>query len=224
MLLLAVDTSTSFLGLALYDGVQVLAEQIWHGRARHTQELAPATAVLLERVGETVQSLQALGVALGPGSFTGLRVGLAFVKGLSLARHLPVVGIPTLDIVASAVPLDPRRRLAAVLQAGRGRLALGWYRPGENGWQAEGPITVTTAFELERQIEQPIVVCGELTAEERRMLAKHAPVVQLLSPAQCLRRPALLAELAWTRWMRGQVDLAASLKPIYLHIAGGPAL
>ncbi len=52
-----------------------------------------------------MEAVTALGVALGPGSFTSLRVGLAFVKGLVLARHIPIIGISTLDIVAAAVPL-----------------------------------------------------------------------------------------------------------------------
>ena len=102
-----------------------------------------------------------MGVALGPGSFTSLRVGLAFVKGLVLARHIPVIGISTLDIVAAAVPLagsgiasGQRKRLAAVVQAGRGRLAVGWYKAGENEWQADGPATVTTADELGRKNPQ----------------------------------------------------------------------
>lgn len=176
-----------------------------------------------------MDSLQALGVAIGPGSFTSLRVGLAFAKGLSLARHLPLVGVPTLDVVAGCVPLsDPstgsgqRRRLAAVLQAGRGRLALVWYRAAENGWQAEGPARVTTAEELARKIRQKVLVCGEMSAEERSRLARKFRNVVLASPAQCVRRPGVLAELAWGRWLAGQVDAPASLAPIYLHVAGGP--
>ena len=98
-MLLAVDTSTRQMGLALYDGTQVIGEFLWHSRHYHTVELAPAVADLLSRSGLKMDAIQALGVALGPGSFTSLRVGLAFVKGLALARHLPIIGIPTLDVV-----------------------------------------------------------------------------------------------------------------------------
>jgi tRNA threonylcarbamoyladenosine biosynthesis protein TsaB len=149
-MLLAIDTSTARMGLALYDGVSVPGEFIWRSDLHHTQELAPALAELLRRVDIKMKAVTALGVALGPGSFTSLRVGLAFVKGLVLARHIPVIGIPTLDIVAAAVPLSTRR-LAAVVQAGRGRLAVGWYDAGEYEWQAEGPATVMTADELRKK-------------------------------------------------------------------------
>lgn len=219
-MLLAIDTSTARLGLALYDGTQVLGELTWVSSARHTQELAPTLSGLLERVGTTMDSLQALGVAIGPGSFTSLRVGLSFAKGLALARHLPLVGVPTLDVVAANVPPDSSRRLAAVLQAGRGRLALAWYRAAENGWQAEGPTSVTTARELEQQIRKPVIVCGELTAEDRQSLGRRYRNVQLASPAQSVRRPGILAEIVWQRWQAGQVDAAASLAPIYLRVGG----
>jgi len=148
-------------------------------------------------------------------------VGLAFAKGLALARRIPLVGVPTLDVAAASIPLA-EWRLAAVLQAGRGRLAVGWYRPSKNGWQAEGPAAVMTAEELERKIRKPTIVCGELTADERQLLARRFKNVSLASPAQCLRRPGILAEIAWARWQAGQTDAPASLTPIYLHVAGGP--
>ncbi len=79
------------------------------------------------RAGLEIQNLKLLAVATGPGSFTGLRIGLAVAKGIALACHLPIIGIPTLDIVAESQPVSPGLPLAAVLQAGRGRLAVGWY-------------------------------------------------------------------------------------------------
>ncbi|MEW6093213.1 MAG: tRNA (adenosine(37)-N6)-threonylcarbamoyltransferase complex dimerization subunit type 1 TsaB [Chloroflexota bacterium] len=220
-MLLAIDTSTVQLGLALYDGAQVMAELTWTSRARHTEELAPALAGLFTRCGKTMDDVQALGVAIGPGSFTSLRVGLAFAKGLALARRIPLVGVRTLDVTAASVP-SADCRLAAVLQAGRGRLAVGWYHRSENGWQAVGPAVMMTAEELERKIRKPTIICGELTADERQLLRRRFKNVSLASPSQCLRRPGVLAEIAWVRWQAGLTDLPASLAPIYLHVAGGP--
>jgi len=219
-MLLAIDTSTAQIGLALYDGAQVLGEFAWRGGPHHTQVLAPALSELLARVEIKIEAVTALGVALGPGSFTSLRVGMAFVKGLVLACHLPLVGIPTLDVVAASIPLS-ERKLAAIVTAGRGRLAVGWYRPAENVWQAVGPATAMTAEELENNIHKPTIICGELSAQDRQTLARKFRNVILASPAQCMRRPGLLAELAWQKWQAGKTDTAASLAPIYLHVAGG---
>jgi tRNA threonylcarbamoyladenosine biosynthesis protein TsaB len=218
-MLLAVDTSTARIGIALYDGSQVLAESVWTGKQHHTTQLAPALAGLLSRTNVSMDMIGALGVALGPGSFTSLRVGLSLVKGIALARKLSVIGISTMDVIAAAQPLS-KIPLAVVLQAGRGKLALGLYKSSKNGWQARGLARVVTIDELADKIARPTIVAGELSAEERQRLARKKVNIKLASPAQCVRRPAILAELAWRRWQAGNVDDAASLAPVYLHIAG----
>ena len=216
-MLLAVDTSTAQVGLALHDGAQVISEYAWRSSQRHTVELAPAISELLTRCGLTMDDVRALGVALGPGSFTSLRVGLSLVKGLALSRHLPVIGVPTLDILAAAQP-PSKLPLAVLLQAGRGRYALGWYRSSKKGWLAAGSARVVTVKELLDQIDHPSMVCGELNAEDRHSMEENANA-HLASPAASMRRPAVLAELARARWQAGEVDDEATLAPIYLHTA-----
>ena len=216
-MLLAVDTSTTQMGLAIYDGAQVHAEYAWRSGQRHTVELAPAIAELLARCALTMNEVSALGVALGPGSFTSLRVGLALVKGLALARHIPLIGIPTLDILASAQPAS-KLPLAVAIQAGRGRFALGWYKNSRNKWQAQGEARVVTLEALTAEVESPSVMCGEFSAEVRQKISSNKNV-RLAAPANSIRRPAMLAELAWQRWQVGDVDDEATLAPIYLHVA-----
>lgn len=216
-MLLAVDTSTAQVGLALYDGSQVISEYAWRSSQRHTVELAPAISELLARCGLTIEDIHALGVALGPGSFTSLRVGLSLVKGLALSRHLPLIGVPTLDILATAQPVS-KLPLAVLIQAGRGRYALSWYKSSRKEWQAAGSARVVTIDALLNEIKDSSIVCGELTSKDRHKIEENAHV-HLASPAQSVRRPAILAELAWARWQAGEVDDEASLAPIYLHTA-----
>lgn len=215
-LLLALDTSTRTVGLALYDGAQVLNETVWNSQDYHTVELAPAVAQALQRAGVSVDALGALAVATGPGSFTGLRVGLALAKGLAMARNLPLVGIPTLDFLAAAQP-RLEMPLAAVLRAGRGRLAVGWYGVDKGAWQPTQKVEVLTLEELAHKVQQPSLVCGELSKEDREFLTREQPEIRLASPAQSLRQPSFLAEMAWKRWQAGQVDDPTSLAPVYLH-------
>ncbi len=221
-MLLAIDTSTSQIGLALYDGFQVAGEMLWHSQAHHTVELAPGIFEILKRSGITMEKVQALGIALGPGSFTSLRVGLALAKGLALSRHLPLIGIPTLDILAAGTSVQ-KLDLAVLLQAGRGRLAVGWYHPTKSGWQSEGEASVMNLEALARRIRQRTLVCGELNPEERARLARKFKNVVLASPAACVRRPGVLAELAWQKWQARPVESPASLVPVYLHVDGGPS-
>lgn len=217
-MLLAVDTSTQWSSLALYDGAQVLGEMGWHTLNHHTVELAPAVERLFKQCAVTPAQLTCLGVALGPGSFTSLRIGLALVKGMALALRIPVVGIPTLDMLAAALPVQ-NLPLAAVLHAGRGRLGLMWYAAVKGRWKAQGEPLVIRAEELVEQIEQPTLVCGELSAAERLTLARKRKIVQLVSPAAGARRASFLAELAWERWKAGKTDEVVGLAPIYLHVA-----
>lgn len=215
-MLLAIDTSTRQIGVALYDGSQVLAESIWISQDYHTTELAPAVQNLLKRAKLGVSNLKALGVATGPGSFTGLRIGLALAKGLALACHLPIFGVPSLDITAYAQPVQDLP-MAAVLSAGRRRLAVGWYRAKEGAWISTGEVEVLEATALAERIQQPTLVCGELSEEDRRTLGRRYRNARMASPARSLRRPSYLAEIAWKRYLRDKADDPATLAPIYLH-------
>jgi tRNA threonylcarbamoyladenosine biosynthesis protein TsaB len=190
-MLLALDTSTRTIGIALYDGIQVLSESVWNSKDYHTVELAPAVAETLSKSGVSIEDLRTIVVALGPGSFTGLRIGLALAKGIALVRHLPLIGIPT--------------------------LAVGWYEADNNTWHPNGDIEILTPEELSQRIQSPTLVCGELEEEERRLLGRKRKNVTLASPAQSLRRPAFLAELGWRRWQQEDVDDPATLAPFYLH-------
>ncbi len=215
-MILAIDASTSWLSLALYKESEVLYERTWKTHRRHTVELAPAVEKALQDCALTFEQIQALAVALGPGSFTSLRIGLVFVKGLALAYHLPVIGIPTLDIMAYSQPIRDLPLICA-LQAGRGKLAVAIYENMDNLWVCNTPVQVMTAKDLVFQINSPTLVSGEFTEEDRRTLSRKWKSVILASPANCVRRPACLAEIAMQRWKTGKIDDPATMTPIYLH-------
>jgi tRNA threonylcarbamoyladenosine biosynthesis protein TsaB len=220
-ILLAVDTSNARTGLALYDGDQLLGELSCISILRQTAELAPAMLGLFSRTNSKIEAVKAIGVAIGPGSFTSLRVGLALAKGLSLARRIPLIGVPSLDILAASIPVQVLPLVTAI-QAGRGRLIVGWYHASQDRWQADDPPSIQTIDELADAIKVPTLVCGEMTAGERQRLSRKYKNVHISSPAHSIRRPGILAELAWDLWQAGKTDPAASLAPIYLYVAGGP--
>lgn len=216
MMLLAIDTSTRYSGLSLYTEGQVLCEYTWQSANYHTEHLAPMVAQALTQIGASAHQIEGLAVALGPGSFTGLRIGLAFAKGLALARHIPLYGVPTLAILAAAQPPSDLP-LLAVLQAGRKRYSVQSGRWEEGAWHLQDDLQVYTLPELLARAAEPCLVCGELPLDARQAFAEQAPQARLASPAAGLRRPAFLAQLAWERHRRGQADDPVSLAPIYLH-------
>jgi tRNA threonylcarbamoyladenosine biosynthesis protein TsaB len=216
VILLAIDTSTQVVGIAIYNGSQVLAESTWTSQAYHTVELAPAVADILDKTRVNLEDITAVAIALGPGSYTGLRIGMALAKGIAFARHLGIVGIPSLEILAAAQPRSDLPMVAA-LRIGRGRLAIGWYRWGREGWTRQGDLESVTPQSLAERLTQATIVCGELGEEGRRLLTGMKKLAILASPANCLRRPSYLAELGWRRIQSKGSDDPATLTPIYLQ-------
>jgi tRNA threonylcarbamoyladenosine biosynthesis protein TsaB len=204
------------MGLALYQDDRVLLESLWTSPDFHTVELAPAIQQALQRCQLNVSDISVIAFAIGPGSYTGLRIGLALAKGLAFTHDLPLIAVPTLDILAAAQPLEDIP-LAAVLQAGRTRLAVGHYAVQDGRWTATGEPELMTLEELSTSIKTPTLLCGELYEEERRQLGRKRINVRLASPANSLRRPAILAELAWARFLAGENDLTSGLGPNYVQ-------
>ena len=102
-MLMAIDTATRGASLALYEPGRVLAEQTWQTKDNHTVEMMPSLVDMMGRQGLNPSQLTGVAVAIGPGSFTGLRIGLAAAKGLAMSLDVPLIGIPTLDILPYAV-------------------------------------------------------------------------------------------------------------------------
>ncbi len=223
-MLLAIDTSTRQASIALYDAGQrvLLCEQSWHSANRHTEELMPAISTLLHLAGLTPDALTAVGVAIGPGSFTGLRVGLAAAKGLALARGLSLVGVPTLDVTAYPHQSQPVP-VIAVAQAGRGRVYWAPYAHGPGGWGPQQPYALSTVSEMANVVVRLIAFAGELSEADRETLTRFAGKerVLFLSSAHGLRRAGYLAELAAVRLDLGRIDDPATLSPIYLQQPDG---
>ena len=214
---LAIDAATRMPSLALYDGECVVAEETWRSADGHTVELVPGLMRMLERQRVSPSELKGIAVALGPGSFTGLRIGLSVAKGLALTLAIPLMGIPTLDILVYAQARRPGP-VCAVLQAGRGRVCAAFYRWRKGQWQRQGDYRLTTLDELCADIETPTFFCGEIDAQATELLRERlGERAVVASPASSMRRAGYLAELGWQRLERGEVDDPATLAPIYLR-------
>ena len=214
-MLLAIDTSTSWISLALYDGAQVRYEITWQSQFHHTVELAPAISQVFNHTGVQTKDLTGIAIATGPGSFTSLRIGAAAAKGMALGLKLPLVGIPSLDVVAYAQPLN-EKPLIAVLHAGRSRLAYVTYLVEGDQWCPQHEPAALDAKDLVKTISEPTLIVGELSEEARSVLGRRWKNAMIVQPARCLRRAGFLAEMGWARLMNGQVDDPVTLTPIYL--------
>ena len=221
MMLLAIDTATRWTGLALHDGTNVIAEHGWRAVNTQTIELAPAVQQMWQRAGVRPADLKAVVVALGPGSYTGLRVGLGFAKGLALTLPVALIGVPTLDIVAAAVP-KLSGRLVVVAEAGRTRVCAApytWQR--RKGWQQAATPTVRTWEELLADYEGRVTFAGETVARNARRIRSADKDFQVLPATAGLRRAGYLAQIGVQRLKKKQTDDPAALTPLYLQDPAG---
>jgi tRNA threonylcarbamoyladenosine biosynthesis protein TsaB len=215
-MLIAIDTSSAYTGLACYDTSGILAECVWRSGRDHTTQLLPQADLLLRQIGRTPADLTGVGVALGPGSWSGLRVGVSTAKGLALARSLPLIGIATPDLLAYQ-HRKPRLPIYPLLRLGRDRFATALFADREP-WARVGDYRNVTLAELCADIDRPVLFCGDIDDETQAQLRQLLGAAARFptSPAANLRRPGYLAECAWTRLQAGQTDNLATLEPIYL--------
>jgi len=218
-MLLALDTSTLTCGIALYDEPIVVGEMMWRTANHHTVELAPAVSDLLRRCSVAPSDLKCVAVALGPGSFTSLRISLAFAKGLAFSLSIPIIGVTTFEYQAAAQPVSDEP-LFTIIPAGRTRMAIQEFHAMDGQWQPLDTPQVMTPEEISDRVSGPTRICGEMNASERQLIGRKWKNAMIAPPALAMRRPAVLAELAWKRWKSGQVDDPVQLSPVYLHIAG----
>lgn len=218
-MLLAIDTATQVMSLALHDGDSLRAESTWHTANNHTAELAPAVRELLARSETALDALTALAVCVGPGSYTGLRIGVALAKGLAAARDLPLVGMSSLDILAAAQPYVPANALVVVVAAGRGRVVAATYRWRRGRWGHRGEPEALDWDTLIASIDGPAALSGDINAEGRAALAaaqaRGVPIT-LNAPVYRLRRAGFLAEEALARLAAGGDFSADRLAPLYV--------
>lgn len=222
-MILAIDTATRLMSLALHDGSTLLAEQSWVAGNRHNTALAPAIDHMLagQRVAPT--DLTALAVSVGPGSYTGLRIGVALAKGMAAARRLPLVGVSTLDTLAAGQPYyQSGIALIAVVQAGRGRIIVNSYRWRRGRWFSHAEPRLLDWETLLESLDGPAHITGEIDAEAVELIdAAQAQDIRvtLAPPAQRMRRAGYLAEVALERLAEADdksVFEASRVLPIYI--------
>ncbi len=220
-MILAIDTATRWLGMALHDGTAVVAEAGWRILDNHTTELTPNLQQMMQRANVSAPDLEGIAVAVGPGSYTGLRVGLALAKGLALANQTPLLGIGTLDIVAASFGPFPGQ-LWIVAEAGRTRICTAPYEwQNGAGWQTSEVPVIESWDELLPKLEGRVTFAGEISVQAARKIKAASKTFQIAHPAAAVRRAGYLAELGWRRLRAGDVDNAQTLAPIYLRDPAG---
>ncbi len=214
---LAIDTSTAIASLALSVKGEVQAELTWHAGRSHATELMPNIVHLLHLAKVEIKDMEGLIVAKGPGSFTGVRVGVSTAKGLCFALGVPLVGISTLEVeafahAATSLPVCP------ILGAGRGEIAAALFQMQGEKWARLSAEHITNVGDLCSEIKDRTIFCGEIPPEVAQSLKQRlGSKAIILQGGASLRRAGFLAELGWRRLEAKDFDDPATLQPLYLR-------
>jgi tRNA threonylcarbamoyladenosine biosynthesis protein TsaB len=153
MLLLALDTTTTVCSVALGDEKKLLAETFLNVKRTHSQRLMPVLISLLEHAGLDKKELEGIVVTTGPGSFTGIRIGIATARGLAQGLGIPVIGVMTLDALAEAAAFF-EGLICPILDARRDQVYVALYRGGKEGLKTMKPVAALALEELVAMIEK----------------------------------------------------------------------
>ena len=212
---LSIDTASELASVALSSEGRIEAEMTWRCHRNHTVELLPTIEELLAQAGITKEALTAIFVCIGPGMYTGLRVGISTAKGLARALLLPIVGVGRLELDAYPHAAFPGT-IVAVHKAGRGEIAWAAYSGGP--WRETSPPRLSKPEELPAQMESDTLLVGETDEVVALGLggAAGTPTV-VAGRSASVRRAATLAELGYRRLEEGRNEDVGLLRPVYLR-------
>ena len=219
MIVLGIDTATRQTSVALGTERGPIAQMALSVARSHEQIVAPAIQQLLTWSDTSLSQLGGIAVGIGPGLFTGLRVGVETARTLAQVLAAPIVGIPSLDVLA--FPLrDARRPIGAVIDARRGEVFVGFYRPVPGGvTRTSEPMVMSPdglAAELEARAEE-VVLVGDGALRYRRELSRLGGQVEFASPSLAYPQAASLVELSVPRLEREEFDRPFDVVPLYLR-------
>lgn len=214
MNILAADTSTQILSLALLTESSY-EERLVDGHFSHSEDLLPEIEAMLKRAGMELKDLELLIVSKGPGSFTGLRIGMASMKGISSALSIPLVSVPTLDATAEAVGFYPNAILS-VIDARKKRFYLSMKKGGEY-IIADRDGDENDVLPFLKNEKEPVLVTGPDALLFAEKIAKVDDAIPLRIDAEAPRNlsKALIALGLEKYRMKGADDIGEG--PVYIR-------
>lgn len=218
MKLLVIDTSTTANSIAVTEDGRLLAELLVNPEATHSASLMSGLDMVLRSAGMTAGGLDAIGVTLGPGSFTGLRVGIAAAKGLSLATGIPVVGFSSLAMLAMNLP-HASLPVCPLLDARKSEVYGALYRCGAAP-EAMIRDMVARPSDLLEMIAGDALFLGSGALRYRDLIVEKLGDRAHFAPSVCHQpRASAGALLAADLLAQGKVTAVQDLAPVYLRLS-----
>jgi tRNA threonylcarbamoyladenosine biosynthesis protein TsaB len=214
MKILAFDTSTKFLSIALLEDEEAKAEFHEDAGLRHSQILIPTIKKMLEEKKWDIKEIGLVCVGLGPGSFTGIRIANATVKGLAAVLDCKTIGVPTMDAMTGNMP-ESEKIVAPLLDARKGKVYSCIYSAEGTGYIKITDYLLLEIDELLDQLESETIFFGDAIEKYKEKLDNH-PKAKYLEDFDWYPRAATIGKMGFAR-SRASTDDAETLEPLYLH-------
>jgi tRNA threonylcarbamoyladenosine biosynthesis protein TsaB len=219
--ILALETATLCGSVALVSRTGCLAEFSLQSGETHSRRILAGIDWLLKETGIDWQTVDAIAVSQGPGSFTGLRIGLATAKGLALAGAAKLIGIGTLDGLAAQLFAAGEILICPVLDARKKEVYSGFYKCDDQGIpRRQGQYLVISPEQLCQRITEPVVLLGDGAAVYRDLFNEKLGNYLRTAPAGLFfPRAATIGLLALEKWQQGEFLDPAGAEPIYIRLS-----
>ena len=219
MLVLGIETSTPQASVAIGSEQGLIASALVSRGASHNEFLLPAIRFCLTEAGLGFRNIGGVAASLGPGLYTGMRVGIATSKALAQALSVPIVGMSSLDLLAYEVRYSPKT-ICAVLDARRGEVFHAFYRASPGGIQRMSDYRIEKpgrlAIWLASRPEEVLLV-GNGALLYRDIFGDLGSIVELGTMSDSFPDARSLVELALSRMLREDIDSVYEMKPLYLR-------
>ncbi|MBL7070809.1 MAG: tRNA (adenosine(37)-N6)-threonylcarbamoyltransferase complex dimerization subunit type 1 TsaB [Candidatus Omnitrophica bacterium] len=226
MLILAADTSTDSLSVSIIDEEKVRTRYDLRGILRHSSLLMPTIKRALKKIGADISEIDLFSVGLGPGSFTGLRVGVTAIRALAIATDRPIIGVPTLDVIAhnGAAYLKKKKqpvkrvKVCPILDAKKKQVYSCIYSYNGDKIKRESGYLLEPVDALIKRLRGEVLFLGDgIPIYKEQLLRKKSLKADFLDAKKWFPKAAVIAKTALAEYRKGKRDDPYDLVPMYLY-------
>ncbi|WP_339060969.1 tRNA (adenosine(37)-N6)-threonylcarbamoyltransferase complex dimerization subunit type 1 TsaB [Tepidibacillus marianensis] len=222
MKILAIDTSTAVMGVALLNEERVLAEITTNVKRNHSIRLMPSIEILFQEVKGSPEDIDLIAVAKGPGSYTGVRIGVTTAKAFAYALNKPIIGISTLEAMAFQNK-GFKGYISPLMDARRGQVYTGLYQGDWNEWrtiESDRIVLLTNWIEMLAERNEQVLFIGDDVTIHFDMIRQVLEERAMISdPFLRIPRSSVIGYLAKREFEAGRIDNAFDFVPEYLQLA-----
>lgn len=221
-LVLAIDTTAKPVSCALADAERVIADFFAHTGMTHSQTLMPMVENLLRVADKSIHDLDAIAVNVGPGSFTGVRIGVSAVKGLAFTGEIPCIAVSTLESMAENVAVLPNHLICCLMDARCQQVYTALFEKDATGnlqrITADEALTIAQVEQRLREMGRPVVLVGDGSEMCYKVWKDSVPNVYLAPASTRYQNAASTAIIGARRFVAGDVISADELEVLYLRL------